>query len=71
MSHSIAHSGFALAITDGRAHLCVCVFSTLKVPGYREHVLDRDSTRHPTRPTTTAPASPVLGFTGLNIAVLR
>ena len=32
-------------------------------------MLDRDSTRHPTRSTTTAPASPVLGFISLNMGV--
>ena len=37
---------------------CVCVF-----------VILRDQTRHPTRPTTTAPASPVLGFISLNKGV--
>ena len=37
---------------------CVCVC-----------VLLRDQTRHPTRPTLTAPASPVLGFISLNKGV--
>ena len=36
--------------------MCVCV-------------LIRDQTRHPTRPTTTAPASPVLGIISLNMGV--